>query len=83
MDISNDYVKAGKRMAELSHLKALWWKGFRSDYKSDVSAERSWDLAPEGEEMNTLRITMKGMEMKMSAIKTMLSVLEIESRNQY
>lgn len=83
MDISNIYIEKWKRMAELKKIKAVWWHAMRPDFKSDTSTERAWDLTEEGQDMMSLQIEMKWLEMKMSAIKTMLQVLEVESRNQW
>lgn len=83
MDIANSYMEKGKRMAKIKKMKAEWWKLARENFKSDASADRAWDLLPEGDEMETLRLEMKGMEMQMSAIKTMLMVNEMEAKNFY
>ena len=40
MDVANEYIEMGKRMAELKTIKAMWWKACREDYKSDTSTER-------------------------------------------
>lgn len=83
MDIANEYMDKWRRMAVLKKMKAEWWKIARIEYKSDASADRAWDLLPEWDEMETLRLEMKWMEMQMSSIKTMLSVLDMETRNFY
>jgi hypothetical protein len=59
MDIANSYMEKGKRMAKIKKMKAEWWKLARENFKSDASADRAWDLLPEGDEMETLRLEMK------------------------
>lgn len=83
LKIAYDYAKLGERLAELKNLKALWWKTYRQDYKSDASAERGWDLTLDGQEMETVRLKMKAKEIKSSALKTMIQVMSDEARNQY
>lgn len=46
-------------MVDLKHIKALWWKAMRKDFKSDASTEREWDLTTEGQEMEEIRMKMK------------------------
>ncbi len=80
---TDQYAKLGERVNELKGIYALWWEGFRKDYKSDTSAEKAWDLTKEGIEMDEVRLKMKVKEKRISALKTYLRVQENESRNQY
>jgi hypothetical protein len=83
LKIADFYGKLGERLNDLNKLYALWWQTCRTDYKSDKSAEKSWDLTKEGTEMQEVRLKIKVMEKKMSAYKTYLRVLEGEARNMY
>ena len=83
LTLADEYGKIAERLADLVGLKAEWWKSFREDYKSDASAERSWDLTKEGQEMTLLKMKLKSKEKRMSANKTMIRVAENESYNQY
>jgi hypothetical protein len=79
-----DYIgKLGERLNELNKLYALWWQTCRTDFKSDKSAEKAWDLTKEGTEMQEVRLKIKVIEKKMSAYKVYLRVLENEARNTY
>lgn len=83
LNIAYEYAKLGERLANLKHLKAEWWKSFREDYKSDTSTERAWDLTKEGQEYEEIKLKMKAKEMKSSALRTMLEVVNNEAKNQY
>ena len=80
---ANEFGVLGERQNELKKIKALWWKACREDYKSDASAERGWDLTDEGQEMEEIRLKMKVKEMKSSAHKNLLRVMENEAKNNY
>ena len=83
LNIAEEYSKLGKELVELKKIKAMWWEAKRSDFKSDTSAERAWDLTREGQQYQELQMRLKSREFKMSAIKTMLEVMNAEMRNQY
>ena len=55
----------------------------REDVKSDAKADKLWSLTDEGMKENLLKIEMKGIEKKMSALKTKLDVLNMEATNHY
>ena len=83
LKIVDEYAKCGEKLNELNKLKALWWEGFRNDYKSDASADRAWDLTSEGQLMYELRLKMRIKQMKMSALKSKIEVMRDEARNYY
>jgi hypothetical protein len=83
LKMSDHYGKLGQALNDLNKIYALWWKAKRSDFKSDKSAEKEWDLTTEGMEMQTIRLKIKVIEKKMSAYKTYLRVLEGEAHNQF
>ena len=83
LKIAYDYAKLGERLAELKQLKAIWWEVARQDFKSDASCERAWDLLKDGQEMEQIHLKMKAKQMKSSALRTLLEVVQSELRNQF
>lgn len=81
--MADDYGRLGERYNDLRKIYAIWWEGFRPDFKSDKSAEKAWDLTKEGIEMSEVSLKMKVKEKKMSAYKTYLRVMEVEAKNQF
>ena len=81
--MADEYGRLGERYNELNKIYALQWEGFRKDYKSDKSCEKSWELTLEGLEMAEINLKMKVKEKKISAYKKFIDVINCESRNQY
>lgn len=83
LQIAYDFAELGKRLAYLKSLKAMWWQSERKGFKSDTSCERAWDLLKDGQEMEQVQLKMRAKQMKSSALRTLLEVVESEKRNQY
>lgn len=83
LKISDDYSKAGELKVRLMRLRALYYESFRNDVKSDAALERKWETTKEGLDLMEVREKMRSLEHKLSAIRTMLEVRNLEARNQY
>ena len=81
--IADNYGHLGKRKVELMRLRADYYKTFRQDHKSDAGLDRAWELTDDGLELMEIREKMKSIEHKLSAIRTLIDVCNLESRNQY
>jgi hypothetical protein len=81
--LSDHYSKLGERLNEIRKLYAIWWQSCRIDYKSDMGAEKAWDLTNEGQEMMEISLKMKTTDRKSSALKNYLRVMENEVRGQW
>ena len=55
----------------------------RADVQSDKAADRAYEATEDGIMEMRLRMRMKAIEKKMSAIKSLLDVLMGESRNNF
>jgi hypothetical protein len=78
---ADEFAKLGERYNELSKIKAEFYKATAGEHKSYASFERAWDLTVEGQEMAEVKLKMKVKEVKSSAHKNMLRVLENEAKN--
>lgn len=83
LKLVDDYTHAGQLKIKLMRVHALYYETYKPDHKSDASLERAWELTSEGLDYLEVCQKMKNIEKKISGIKTMLSVLDMEARNQY
>lgn len=78
-----DIAKLGERLCELTREKALIWPLLRSESKSIVEADRMWEMTEQGLLEKEIKIKTKVKEHKISAIRTLLEVLNAEAKNQW
>lgn len=83
LKLSDDYSKAGELKVRMMRARAEYYQDHRDDVKSDAALERLWETTNSGLELMELNMKMKTIERKMSAIKTLLDVRNMEARNQY
>lgn len=83
LKLSDSYSKAGEKLVSIMRLYALYYEAFRPTVKSDAALERKWELTLDGLDMMEIKMKLKTIEKKMSAISTMLNVRNNEARNQY
>lgn len=85
VEVSALYAEASRQLEEILERKPAIWSEIRSkeDVTSDAQAERQWDATEDGINEMKLKMKMKRMEKRMSAISTMLRVYEAEGRNQW
>lgn len=83
LQLAYDHSLQGERLVKIKKMKAEMWPKLRVNCKSDTQADRAWDATPEGLEEMELRMSMKSKELRMSALKTKIDVLNSEARNQY
>jgi hypothetical protein len=81
--LAADYAFFSEQLEEVLAKKPAVWGTLRAQSKSDKSADRLWEASADGIKEMQLRLRMKAIEKKMSAAKTMLDVLQGESRNNY
>ncbi len=81
--LSAEYSTMSEELADILTLKAVKWAMFRTEEgcTSDKQADKKWDASAEGLREMKLRLIMKASEKRQSALKTMLRILENESRN--
>ena len=83
IELSAEYAKHSEDLSHVLEQKPSLWMQIRERHKSDKAADREWDASPLGLDEMKLRLKMKAIEKKLSAARTMLEVLEGESKNQY
>lgn len=85
LDLSGEYSRMSEEMAAVLTAKTLKWAMFRTEEgcTSDKQADKKWDASEDGLKEMRLRLVMKASEKRQSALKTMLRILEGESRGSY
>ena len=83
MQLAYDHARLGERLVEIKKLKAKGWIEIRELCKSTAEADRKWDATDLGIEEMEIRAKMKSKEIRMSAIKTHIDVLNMEAFNHY
>lgn len=83
LKLSDDYLKMSEALGAILTKKTVKWSEIRANCKSDKQADMQWDATDEGTEEMRLRLMLKAVEKRMSALKTMLEVMAGESRNQF
>jgi len=83
LELAYQHSVQGQRLVEIKVEKARKWDEFKKEYKSDTATEKAWERTELGLEEMKLRASMKSKELRMSAIKTMIEVLNDEARNYY
>lgn len=81
--LSGEYSRDSEELGNILADKPALWMKLRENTKSDKSADRVWDSTLLGVQEMKLRLKLKASEKEMSAIKTMLDVLNGEAWNQY
>jgi len=83
LELSELYAKAGELSVKLQRSYALFYETHRSEVKSDSALERKFELTEDGLALMEIRMKMKTLQSKISAIKTLLRVAENENKNQW
>ena len=85
VDLAGQYQKDSEELSQILTVKAYKWALWRSEEgcTSDKQADKKWDATAEGVREMQLRLILKASEKKMSALKSMLRILEGEARNQF
>lgn len=83
IDLSEQYSVCAAKYAGYVKLQADHFNKFREEFKSDNATKRAWEATEEGVEMTILKLKMKSIEKKMTALNTMLRLLENEAKNLY
>ena len=83
VELSALYSSATEQLKDVLTIKPTVWSELRATTKSDKSADRLWEASADGIKEMRLRLSLKSMEKEMSAIRTMLEVLQGEARLQY
>lgn len=81
MKLSQEYIDKGKELIAVKVEKAKVWTNLRLMTKSDAQADKQWDKTPLGLKEMTLVLEMKGLEKRMSAISSMISILNNQAHN--
>lgn len=83
LDLAYQHAKLGERLVKLKEIKAKTWQNLREESKSAAEADRKWEATDEGIEEIKIKLSMRSKELKMTAIKTYIDVLNTEAYNQY
>lgn len=80
---SAEFGKLSDDLSEILEVKAKAWMAIRANQKSDTSAEREWGASDLGIKEMKLKLSLKALEKKMSAIRAHIRVKESEARNLF
>lgn len=81
VELSAEYSSASEMIGKLKAQKAVQWLQARAISKTDKEATMRLEASPEGQQELILVYKCKGLEKEISAINSMLRVLDGESRN--
>lgn len=73
---SGEYVKCMKKRAD-------FFNANRKEHKSDTACQRAWESTDDGVLMEGLKMKLKAIEKRMSALNTALRLAENEAKNLY
>lgn len=83
LDLSEEYSRyAGEYANSIKH-QADFFGSNRANFKSDTAVTRAFEQTPEGVRMTILKLKLKAIEKRMSALNTHLRLLENEAKNLY
>lgn len=83
MTLSAEYASLSERLGDIMSIRALEWPLIRDKTTSDAQADRIWERSQVGIEEVKVRLRLRSIDKRFSAIKTMLEVLSNEARNLY
>lgn len=81
--LSEEYARYSGQYAELLKIQADYFNKERGNHKSDNATQKSFDSTEDGVRMHIIKQKLKSIEKKMSAINTLLRLLENEAKNLY
>lgn len=80
--LSAEFSAASEELGKLKAFRAIRWLVLRKDCKTDKECDRTWEATAEGQREMILTYKTKGLEKEISALNTMLRVLDMEARSQ-
>ena len=83
LELSNTYGTHSDELGEILEGKARLWMKIREKTKSDTSAERTWNATDMGIREVTLKLKLKAIEKRMSALRTRLRIMDTEAKNMF
>ncbi len=83
LNLSAEYQKLSDELGTLTSKKDIAWLGMRAKAKSDKEADRLWGASQDGQRETYLRYYLKGLEKRMSSIRSHLRILDVEAHNQF
>lgn len=78
-----EYGGISVRLGEILMAKPAIWASMRLDKTSDSQTDKAWEATEMGKDETIYRLQLKTLEKILSSIKTRISVLQGEARNQY
>ena len=83
LKLSHDFSRLGERLAEIKVERMKLWFEIRETVKSDKQADITYEATPLGLEEMQIKLKMKCKEKQISAINTLIRVIEGEAHNNY
>lgn len=68
-------------LIEVLQVKAVKWAEMRSVFETNAETDKNWEASEAGIKEMTLKLKLKASEKRMSALRTMLRIMETEARN--
>lgn len=81
--LSEEYSRYSGIYADLIKKQADYFNAERKDHKSDNATQKAFDATEDGVKIAQVKQKLKTIEKKMSAINTLLRLLENEAKNLY
>jgi hypothetical protein len=72
--MSVNYSRNSEEIANLLERRPETWNKIREGVKSDKAADREYEATPDGIKEMKLRLALKSLEKKMSAVKTFIHI---------
>lgn len=81
--LSEQFSKYSGELATLIKAEAEHYNLNRDKFKSDTAVKRAFEVTDEGVKITIIKLKLKSLQNKMSAIKTMIEVATEEARGLY
>lgn len=83
LDLSEEYSRFSGEFAKLVKVQADYFAGHRIAHNSDNATQKAFERTEDGVRMTVIKLKLKAIEKKMSALNTHLRLLENEAHNLY
>ena len=83
LELSQQYSEYAGKLARLLKVEADFFNQNRGKHKSDNATQKVFDATPDGVSMNAIKIKLKSIDKRISAIAMHFKLLENEAKNIY
>ena len=83
LDLSQQYSEYAGMLARLLKVEADFFNQNRSKHKSDNATQKAFEATTDGISMNAIKIKLRSIDKRISAIAMHFKLLENEAKNIY